>query len=220
MGRDIPKQYIKVCGTTLFEYTLNSVLKWDGMDSLQVVADPAYHKELGSVIGKFISDEISFLGFSSPGENRQGSIINALSDLAPRLQSDSVIMIHDAVRPLVSKELLDECDRKMKSADGVMPYLPMKDTVYVSRGSGKDLLIDRNIDRDTLVAGQTPEFYIFEKYKKCCDALSKSDVMMIHGSTEPAVMGGLRIALVPGDEGNFKITTQNDLERFEETCRK
>ena len=220
MGSDIPKQYIKVCGMTIFEHTLQSVLKWDGMDSLIVVADPAYHEEVGTIIRENISSEISFLGFSSPGENRQGSIINALNDLAPYADCDTVIMIHDAVRPLVSKELLDECDRKLKDADGVMPYLPMKDTVYVSRGSGKDLMIDRNIDRDTVVAGQTPEFFRYEKYKKCCDVLSERELGLIHGSTEPAVTGGLKIALVSGDEWNFKITTKKDLERFAEVCKK
>ena len=39
-------------------------------------------------------------------------------------------------------------------------------------------------------------------------------IMEINGSTEPAVMAGMNIAMIPGDEGNIKITTKNDLERF------
>ena len=44
-------------------------------------------------------------------------------------------------------------------------------------------------------------------------------ILQVNGSTEPAVMAGLDVAMIPGDEGNFKITTKEDLERFREKIR-
>lgn len=233
LGVGIPKQYIEVHGRTIFEYTLRSVLAWEGMDSLIVVADPAFHRMLEFVIRQYIPENIdgenndvsenksiTFLGFSEPGVNRQGSIINALHDISDNMAKNSVVMIHDAVRPLTSAELIADCDKKLGSADGVMPYIAMKDTIYESKKSGKNLIIKQNIDRDNLVAGQTPEFFKYEKYKKCCDELTARELSLIHGSTEPAVLGGMKIALVKGDEGNFKITTPEDLDKFREIVEK
>ena len=214
MKSSIPKQYIEVHGRMIFEYTLQSILSWKGMDGLIVVADKTYHSMLEHIIRQYISDP--FLGFAEPGENRQGSIINALNYLSDCMARDSVVMVHDAVRPLVSQQLLDACDSSLNNAEGVMPYIELKDTVYESKKSGKNFIIDRNIDRDTLVAGQTPEFFRYEKYKKCCESLTERELSLIHGSTEPAVLGGMKIALIPGEEGNFKITTPADLDRFRE----
>ncbi len=221
MGSSSPKQYIEIHGRTIFEYSLQRVLSWKDMDSVIVVADPAYHSQIEFIIKQYISSySIQFLGFAMPGDNRQGSIINALEGISEYMAKGSVVMIHDAVRPLVSAELIAECDNKLKGSDGVMPYLEMKDTVYENKKVGKQLFISSNIDRDTLVAGQTPEFFKFHKYLECCKSLTKKELKLIHGSTEPAVLGGMKIALVKGDEKNFKITTPEDLERFKEIVEK
>lgn len=175
---------------------------------------------------------IVFLGFAEPGKNRQLSIYNALKMVKDHMSTDAWVMIHDGVRPCLSSELIERCNAAFETKnttfnnniegadwsisgnntiDGVMPYLEIKDTVYLKDSEGN---ISGMLDRSSLVAGQTPEFFCYWKYLKANEALSDDEMLAVHGSTEPAVKAGMKIALVPGDEGNFKITTRQDLERF------
>ena len=160
------------------------------------------------------------MGFAEPGQNRQLSIYNALRALEDYMDKDAIIMIHDGVRPCLSAELIDRCDNAMNHCnsakgcnDGVMPYLEVKDTVYVKDTDGN---ISGMLDRGSLAAGQTPEFFDYWKYLKANEDLSEDEMMLIHGSTEPAVKAGMKITMVPGEESNFKITTPEDLERFKQ----
>ena len=129
------------------------------------------------------------------------------------LTDEDVILVQDAVRPLTSQEQLTTCLTRIEGYDGALPVLPMKDTIYTSR-DGKE--ISGLLDRSTLYAGQAPEAYRFGKYKKACEGLLPDKILMINGACEPAVMAGMDIAMFPGDEMNFKITTPADLARFEE----
>lgn len=97
--------------------------------------------------------------------------------------------------------------------DGVMPVIPMKDTVYYSDNGSS---VSRLLDRDRIFAGQAPEVFRYGKYLDACEKLMPDSIMDIRGSTEPAIMAGMDIVMVPGDERNFKITTIEDMERYRE----
>ncbi len=87
----------------------------------------------------------------------------------------------------------------------------MKDTVYTST-NGKT--ITSLLDRSQIFAGQAPELFRLGIYLEANRRLLPDQILRINGSTEPAVLAGMDIAMIPGDEGNFKITTKTDLERF------
>lgn len=69
-----------------------------------------------------------------------------------------------------------------------------------------------------MYAGQAPEVFVLDKYIQANKLLLPDRILSINGSSEPAVMAGMNIALVNGDENNYKITTKADLERFIEEC--
>lgn len=236
LGASTPKQYIEVDDKSILEYTLNAVKAWKAMDSLIIVADKQWWEYIDDMVKRVFSEKLvepdiqsqpcrkfGFLGFTEPGKNRQLSIYNALRAIRDYMDNDAVVMIHDGVRPCLSSELINRCDDAMNRYnslngcnDGVMPYLEVKDTVYVKDTDGN---ISGMLDRGSLAAGQTPEFFDYWKYLQANEDLSEDEMMLIHGSTEPAVKVGMKIALVPGDEGNFKITTPEDLERFSQRLK-
>lgn len=236
LGASTPKQYIEVNGKSILEYTLNAVKAWKNMDSLIIVADRQWWVYIEDMVRRVFLDKIKetdayiqlsenfeFLGFAEPGKNRQLSIYNALLAIKDYVSPTATVMIHDGVRPCLSSELIERCDAAMNlrnldqgSSDGVMPYLEVKDTVYVKDADGH---ISGMLDRGSLAAGQTPEFFDYGKYLKANEDLSEEEMLLIHGSTEPAVKAGMKIALVHGDEGNFKITTPEDLERFSQRLK-
>ena len=89
--------------------------------------------------------------------------------------------------------------------------LPMKDTLYCSADG---MQISSLLNRDEIYAGQAPEVFLLEKYYEANKRLLPEKILQINGSTEPAIMAGMDIVMVPGDERNLKITTKADLEEF------
>ncbi len=150
-------------------------------------------------------------GFSSPGLNRQLSIYNALKDCLNYASPADHVLSHDAARPIVICACISACFEAVKCHDGVLPVLPMKDTVYFSEDKKR---VSSLLKRESIFAGQSPEAFRLGKYDEANRALLPDKVRSVNGSTEPAILAGLDVLMIEGDEENFKITTAQDLERF------
>ena len=187
--------------------SLHALFQCRQIEGVQIVADAVWHEEIKR---DFSKDGI--LGFSSPGATRQLSILNGLEDIATVYDEDTVVLIHDAARPFVSVETLEACIQACDNHDGAMPVLPMKDTVYFSENG---VTVTSLLEREKIFAGQAPEAFVLGKYLAANRALLPEKILGIKGSTEPAVLADMDIAMIPGDESNFKVTTRADLERYE-----
>lgn len=206
LGAEVPKQYLEVEGRPIIAYCLETLDRHSLIDAIQIVAGEEWHsliRELGIT---------KLRGFSLPGENRQLSILNGLDDIMKYAAEDDVTLIHDAARPLVSDATITACIEGCIEHEGVMPALPVKDTVYY----GTDGRIESLLDRGKVIAGQAPEAFRLGKYYRANRRLSREGILGINGSTEPAIMAGMDICYIPGDERNFKVTTAEDFKRF---CR-
>lgn len=213
LGADTPKQYLEVDNRMIISYCLETFLVSDYIDKIQVVADRNWHEIVGKEMDALESatGKNKFCGFSDPGANRQLSIYNGLRDILEYADTEDKVMVHDGARPLLSETLIEKCFIAGEGHDGVMPVLPMKDTVYMSE-DGK--VVSKLLRRENIFAGQSPEVFVLGKYYDACEMLLPDRIMYINGSTEPAIMAGMDIAMVDGDENNFKITTTVDLEKF------
>lgn len=204
MGSSIPKQYVEVEGKPVIAYCLAVFEKNLEIDAIQIVAERSWHDTIKIWTGD------KFKGFSSPGENRQLSILNGLTDILKYADKSDIVIIHDAARPFVTDTLIADCINACSVHDGAMPVLPAKDTMYLHDGSKVTSLLDRK----HLCAGQAPEAYILGKYYDANMRLMPDKILDINGSTEVAFLAGLDVAVVAGDENNFKITTAKDMELF------
>lgn len=205
LGADIPKQYIKIKEKTIISYCLEVLEKCEEISAIQIVADVSWHDVI------LESKMSKFKGFSKPGANRQLSIFNALKDIKEYAEDKDIVIIHDAARPCISEDMISELISITKEHQGAIPVLPMKDTVYMSADFKR---ITALLNRSEIFAGQAPEAFLFKKYYDANVRLLPDDILKINGSTEPAIMAGMDIAMIPGDEKNLKITTVQDLERF------
>lgn len=231
LGAELPKQYIEVNGRPMISYCLETVLLHPQIDAVQIVADPFWHQvilaELKSLERSFAEQKNGdtsaffsqkFCGFSTPGETRQLSILNGLEDILKYASDEDVVIIHDAARPCLTASSVSAGLAEISEHDGVLPVLPMKDTVYLSE-DGK--AVSSLLNRSLVFAGQAPEFFVFGKYLEANRSLLPEKILEINGSTEPAILAGLDVVMIPGDEANFKITTKMDLERFQQiVCAK
>ena len=214
LGADIPKQYIEVNGRPVISYCMERLFSHEGIDAVQIVADSMWRETITEMKEKVPWRK--FRGFSEPGENRQLSILNGLEDIRTYAQDGDYVLVHDAARPLLSKTLITGCLDAVKGHDGALPVLPVKDTVYASTDGKRICSLLR---REEIFAGQAPEVFVLGKYYEANRKLTGKEVLRINGSTEPAVMAGMDIVMIPGDERNFKITTREDMERFCEIIR-
>lgn len=228
---DVPKQYIYINGRMLITYALEALVKSHFISRIMIVAEEKWQEYILSdaAVNNVPTDKI--MGFAKPGFNRQASVINGMQEVLRKIASqslrseayckenlkdsgiteDDTVFIHDAARPFLAQRQIEDCFAALNGHDGVLPVLPMKDTVYLSRDSRT---VSELLDRDCIFAGQAPELFCFRKYYQANMALAPERLAVINGSAEPAVMAGMDIVMVPGDENNFKITTPQDLEHF------
>lgn len=211
MGLNLPKQYIMVDGQPIINYCVKVFLNNAKTDVLVIGVADEWQEFVRENITKL--NPLKPIFYAPSGETRQYSIYNALKVIEEKgYKEDDVVIIHDAARPLVTQELIDRCYNGCNDADCVMPVIPIKDTTYLSE-DGKH--IKSLLNRSHLWGGQAPEAFLFGKYLKAHDNMSREELLKISGSTELAFKSGLDCQMVEGDPMNFKITTQEDLSNFE-----
>ena len=226
---DVPKQYISIGGRMLITYALATLTEASAIDKILIVAGYGWREFIMANAKKNRISTDKIMGFATPGFNRQASILSGMQEILRQIDSGMLgdcpncdenrkgitsadtVLIHDAARPMLSPKQVQDCFAALAGHDGVMPVLPMKDTVYLSR-DGK--MVSNLLDRSQIFAGQAPELFRFKKYYQANMALMPGCLASVNGSTEPAVLAGMDIVMIPGDEKNFKITTLEDLERF------
>ena len=213
ISSDVPKQYVRKDGVMMITYVLRTLMASEWIDGVVIVADEAWRDEIRKELPE------SIIGFAEPGENRQLSIVNAME----MLDSDEsqgifhndgnprTVFVHDAARPYLTCEDIAVCFEALGGHDGVMPALPMKDTVYLSRDGNA---VSGLLERSEVFAGQAPELFLYEPYLAANRALSAEQMLKINGSTEPAILAGMDVVMIPGDETNRKVTTDVDMEEW------
>jgi 2-C-methyl-D-erythritol 4-phosphate cytidylyltransferase len=189
LGADRPKAFVVCAGRPMVEWSLDAL---QPSCSRIVVAAPPSHVRPGWVAG---------------GSSRSASVRNAL-DAAP---DATVVVVHDAARPLVTAGLVRECLAALEGVDGVIAASPASDTVHVS---SSDRLIRETPDRSTLWAAQTPQVFRADILRR---ALAVGDSATDEAALVAAVGGTVR--LIEGPSDNIKVTTQTDLRLAEALLR-
>lgn len=219
IGLSIPKQYVLVNNQPIIKYSYDTFLGTVIIDGIIIVADNEWRDYLKETIDL---NSNKFLGFANSGESRQESVLNGLCEASKHFKKGdkNIVFIHDAARPNVTKDLILSIYNSFDEADGIMPVLPSKDTMYYCENNSS---ITSLLERDKIFFGQSPEAFLFDKYFKINMKINKEQIALIKGSSEIAFRYGMKIRIIPGDENNYKITTMADLEKFKqqmERCSK
>lgn len=206
-----PKQYLKVQGKPILFYPLETFDKTECIDKIIIVANEIWREDIRGWLAEYGIQK--FDRFADPGESRQGSILNGLLACMETSASDKDrVIIHDGVRPLVSSALITECFRQLDEHDGCMPVLHINDTVYQSF-DGKS--ISTLLDRSTLFKGQSPETFHLWAFTELNRSVSAEELNATRGTSEIAFRHGMDVALIDGEDTNFKLTTPADMAQFE-----
>jgi 2-C-methyl-D-erythritol 4-phosphate cytidylyltransferase len=190
LGADRPKAFVVCAGRPMVEWSLEAL---SSACSRVVVAVPPGHEQLPDRV--------------AGGASRSESVRRAL-DAAPEA---TVLVIHDAARPLVTADLVARCIDALDGVDGVIAATPVTDTVHVA---SPDLLIASSPDRSTLWAAQTPQVFRADVLRR---ALEDGDPATDEAAVVAAAGGTVR--LIEGPSENIKVTTPTDLRLAEALLR-
>ena len=139
------------------------------------------------------------------GRERQNSVWNGLMSFR---RKPDVVLVHDAVRPLVSPQCIRRVIRLAHRDGAAVVGVRLRDTIKTERPRG---FYQRTLDRSKLWAVQTPQGF---KYTVLVRAHQKAQRDRFVGTDESSLVERLKmkVRIVEGDERNFKITTRTDLE--------
>ena len=195
MNTDIPKQFLILNGTPILIHTLKQFSHFEEIVLVLPYSQFEYWRELCSTYN-FTQKHILVAG----GTSRFYSVKNGLE----QIDENSVIAIHDGVRPLISTKLIDSLITKTKNGVGIIPIVPLKDSIRKVEGENST-----HLDRSNLYKVQTPQCFLSKDIK---DAYTQefSDTFTDDASVFEAKGRG-RISTLLGEEKNLKITTKEDL---------
>ncbi len=200
-GAEMPKQFLSLAGKPVLRHSLEAFATHPAVAAVQTVIHPD-DRDLYDTAAAGLDLRPPADG----GATRQDSVrlgLAALADLAPKR-----VLIHDGARPFVSGEIIDRVLAGLESHPGVIPAVPVADTLKrVEDGS-----VSGTVDRSGLWRAQTPQGFRY------------ADILAAHADfagremTDDAALleaAGLTVGIVEGAERNFKITSKDDMERAE-----
>ena len=197
MGTDLPKQFLELCGKPILMHTLQRFFDFDPQSELILVLPEAQQQLWQALCLKYSFTLPHRVVFGGP--TRFQSVKNGLK-LVPE---DSLVMIHDGVRPLVSVDTLERCCQMAKEKGNAIPVLPVNESLRMIK-SQQNVAVDRS----QYFSVQTPQTFlsgqILKAFEQPYDPSFTDDASV-------AERAGYAIHMVEGNTSNIKITTPTDL---------
>lgn len=205
MGREIPKQFIRIGGKTILQLSMERVL--DALGTVKsIVVLPEEYVE-------WWREECKRMNFIPPqtlvkgGITRFHSVRNALE----KVRGEAVVGIHDGVRPLCSVQLVRRLFEEAAEYGSAVPVIPVTDTLKVleRRDDGSFAGVPGAVaDRNVLFGAQTPQVFrsemILSAYSNAFNPAFTDDASVVEAA-------GKEIHYIDGERNNLKITTEDDL---------
>jgi len=206
MGGDVRKPLIKLLGRPVICHALK---RFQGLDGLRQVIVVAHPDDLQSIRASYWPQlrEAGATHLVAGGARRQDSVACGVAALDPDID---VVLIHDAVRPFVSRRAIDESIAKAVQHGAAIVALPVTDTV--KRAHGETAV--ETVPRDALWAAQTPQVFRKKLIQSALDA-ALSDGFECTDDAQLVERLGAEVKLVRGSHENFKITTPEHLRMAE-----
>ena len=199
MNNTTPKQFLLLKGKPVLFYSINTFLNTYS-DCTVILVLPEEHVGVGQeIIDAFFDYER--IKIVVGGRTRFHSVQNGLALVN---EDDSVVFVHDAVRPLLSSNLINKCYKSVIDFGTAIPVIDCKDSVRIVTENGNE-----TIDRSNLRLVQTPQAFHGKIILPSFFGIDYKDKFTDEASVVEAF--GLKVALVEGEDENIKITKATDL---------
>lgn len=206
-GQDIPKQFITIHDKPIIIYTLEAFDRHPNIDGIMVVCLKSWKDILAAYCRQYgISKVIDFV---DGGETGQESIRNGVFSLDSMYGEEDIVLVHDAIRPLVSAETISDNIRVCREKGNAITVIPCTSAMLKTMDG---VTSTEQILRDNLKETQTPQtFYVRDLADAHREAMEKGITDAIASCTLYLTLGKT-VNFAYGSEKNVKITTAEDIE--------
>ncbi len=207
------KQFTELGGTPILIHTLRRFAAVDAVSEIWIALREGeiagFRARLESEAKDVLKKKMELV---VGGEHRQQSVQNALNAVAAT--ADDIVLVHDAVRPFVTGEIIQEVIEAAKKYGAAIAGMPAVDTVKQVERTSEGALIKATIPRAGIVLAQTPQGFRYSVIKKAFDEASADGFL---GTDEASLVerSGHEVAVVMGSPRNIKITAPGDMELAE-----
>ena len=205
-----PKQFLELDGVPILIHSLRAFAAVPRVTGIVVAVRKTEMERVQAQVAEYgFADRVRVV---EGGENRQESVAHALAALPA--QADDIVLVHDAVRPLIDAATIERTIDAVAEHGAAIVGMPAVDTIKQVERTAHGALITATIPREFIVLAQTPQGFRFGLLQKCfAGAMADGFV----GTDEASVVerAGHSVAVVPGSAVNLKITQPGDLELAE-----
>jgi 2-C-methyl-D-erythritol 4-phosphate cytidylyltransferase len=196
MGSDVPKQFLELDGKPVLMHTIQVFYEYDPTCQLILVLPTTQQEYWSNLCLKY--------NFSIPhqivsgGETRFHSVRNGLNVI----DVESIVFIHDGVRPLVSRQTIERCCKTAQQRGNAIPVMPVNESL---RFKENDHTV--SVDRSFYLSVQTPQTFRSEQIK---EAFKQEFDPAFTDDASVAEKAGFMVHVVDGNPENIKITSPTD----------
>lgn len=207
------KQFTDLAGTPILIHTLRAFAAVDAVSEIWIALREnemeGFRERLEREAGDVLKKKVELV---PGGEHRQQSVEHALNAIAAA--AEDLILVHDAVRPLVTAEIIHDVIEAAKKYGAAIAALPAVDTVKQVERTAEGAIVKATIPRAGVVLAQTPQGFHYSVIKKAFDEAA-ADGFTGTDEASLAERSGHEVAVVMGSPRNIKITTPADMELAE-----
>ncbi|HYX85286.1 MAG TPA: 2-C-methyl-D-erythritol 4-phosphate cytidylyltransferase [Gaiellales bacterium] len=206
LGGERPKAFAKLGGRPLLAYAVELLEDHPAVERIVLVVPEGWEEPATLLADELVAGKVA--AAVAGGDARALSVAAGLAEVRG---DAAVIAVHDAARPFASAALLDRVLAGLAEADGAVPGVPLTDTVKRVRGGR----VEETLERADLCAVQTPQAFRADALRRAYDRPA-GELASATDCAQLVERAGGRVAVVPGDPANMKITDAADLHRAEE----
>lgn len=208
MGSTVPKQFIEIDGAPILAHTLRIFQRHSKIDGIYLVCNPAYRGETERMLEQFGIKKVQQV--VDGGASAQDSIYNGLKAVEQDCPSDTIVVLHDGVRPCLDPLVITANIESVEIHGNAVTFTPCFETLVISKNG--EYISDIPYRRESYAA-QAPQSF------RLGDILSAHERirMMPNGYVDMVDQAticwklGIPIHLVKGNRGNIKVTTPEDV---------
>ncbi|RHR31918.1 2-C-methyl-D-erythritol 4-phosphate cytidylyltransferase [Clostridium sp. AF19-22AC] len=204
-----PKQFLTLHGKEIIIYTLEHFEKHPEIDGISVVCIAEWIGYLKELLEKYQIKKVKWI--SPGGSTGQESIFNGLDAMRHDVDGDSIVLIHDGVRPLIDQNLITENIRAAKEKGCAVTVVPATETVMLVDEQEQ---IVQSVDRNKCRVVRAPQSFVYENLLKAHDKARSRGINNLIDSATMMSEEGYTLYPVIGRPENIKITTPSDFYTF------
>ncbi len=209
MHQDIPKQFLTVNEKPVIVYTLEVFQKHPAVDEIIVVCIEGWEQILWAYIRQFNLSKVTAV--VPGGDCGQASIYNGLAALEPNHEAEDIVLIHDAIRPMVSEEIISDCINTTIEHGCAVACIPCAEAMLVTEDQESS---GRIFTRENLKRTQTPQGFKIGQLLEVHRRARQQGIVNSVASCTLMVEMGEKVYFSKGSEKNLKLTTVEDIDIF------